>query len=76
MTEVGPRFDDRPAFDALYAVSDLHIGGRPGRQIFNQSAHPRPSTQLARNGAASKPWRVTRGAWEVRSDGTARARRG
>lgn len=28
--------DGVPRFDALYAVSDLHIGGRPGAQIFNK----------------------------------------
>ena len=27
------RFDD---FDELYVISDLHIGGQPGFQIFDQ----------------------------------------
>lgn len=27
---------DLPRFDALYSVSDLHLGGAPGQQVFDQ----------------------------------------
>ncbi len=30
--------DHLPAFDELYVVSDLHLGGPPGFQIFNSGA--------------------------------------
>lgn len=32
------RFSQVPQFDRLYVVSDLHLGGIPGHQIFNQGS--------------------------------------
>jgi UDP-2,3-diacylglucosamine pyrophosphatase LpxH len=35
---VDARLDDVQAFDELFVVSDLHLGGSPGVQIFHQGA--------------------------------------
>lgn len=41
-------------FDALYFISDLHLGGEPGRQVFNQGAK---LGQFIRHVAARDPER-------------------